>query len=165
MLYQRRFSRAAIIGACWAPLILIFIVLAALWVTPVVRVTSTEQGVSAIYNSLLIIIITVQFFLLGLTAPFGTTILGFVAITHIRYSAGRLYGMGLALFDALLFPLVALDIAIFGFLTLLFRIPAVLPLPPISLALLSAVPICIVFDILIIRWAWRKVNLKSSDAV
>jgi len=46
--------------------------------------------------------------LLGLSAPFGTTILGIVAISHIRRSAGRIYGMGLALFDAVLFPLILL---------------------------------------------------------
>lgn len=31
---------------------------------------------------------------LGLTAPFGTTILGWVAVTQIRRSGGRLYGLG-----------------------------------------------------------------------
>ena len=47
--------------------------------------------------------------LIGLSALFGTTILGLVAISHIRHSAGRLYGMGLAVFDAVLFPLLLLD--------------------------------------------------------
>jgi protein involved in polysaccharide export with SLBB domain len=44
-----------------------------------------------------------------LTAPIGVSLLGYVAISQIRHSRGRLYGLGLALFDALLFPLLALD--------------------------------------------------------
>ena len=44
--------------------------------------------------------------LVGLAAAFVTTILGMVSIAHIHHSAGRLYGTGLALFDALLFPLL-----------------------------------------------------------
>ena len=48
-------------------------------------------------------------FVSGITAPFGATILGAVSISQIRHSAGRLYGLGLALFDALLFPLLLLD--------------------------------------------------------
>ncbi|MDQ3441503.1 MAG: hypothetical protein M3478_14260, partial [Planctomycetota bacterium] len=43
------------------------------------------------------------------TAPFGATILGLIAISQIRQSAGRLYGMPLAIFDTLLFPLLLLD--------------------------------------------------------
>jgi len=58
------------------------------------------------------LILIVPLLLLGFSSVFGTTILGFVSISHIRNSAGRLYGMGLALFDALLFPLLALDVAI-----------------------------------------------------
>ncbi len=47
--------------------------------------------------------------LIAVAAPFGTTILGFVAIGQIRRSAGKLYGLHLAVFDALLFPLLLLD--------------------------------------------------------
>ena len=46
---------------------------------------------------------------LGITAPFGTTILGWIAVSQIRRSAGKLYGMWLAVFDGLLFPLLLLD--------------------------------------------------------
>jgi hypothetical protein len=48
------------------------------------------------------------------TAPFGTTILGLVAISQIRQSVGRLYGMPLAIFDTLVFPLLLLDALIVG---------------------------------------------------
>src|SRR5206468_2230726 len=37
---------------------------------------------------------------------------GWVAVGQIRRSAGRLYGLRLAVFDGLLFPLMVLDIAI-----------------------------------------------------
>ena len=43
------------------------------------------------------------------TASFGATILGLVAIGQIKRSKGRLYGMPLAVFDTLVFPLLSLD--------------------------------------------------------
>jgi hypothetical protein len=46
--------------------------------------------------------------LLGFAALFGTTILGWIAVSQIRGSAGKLRGMWLAVFDGLLFPLLAL---------------------------------------------------------
>ncbi|MGB7158600.1 MAG: serine/threonine-protein kinase, partial [Tepidisphaeraceae bacterium] len=51
---------------------------------------------------------------IAFTAPFGATILGLVAINQIRQSRGRLYGMPLALFDTLLYPLLLLDTLIVG---------------------------------------------------
>jgi hypothetical protein len=39
-------------------------------------------------------------------------VLGWIAIAQIRHSSGKLYGLGLAAFDALAFPIVALDAAI-----------------------------------------------------
>ena len=48
------------------------------------------------------------------TAPFGATILGIIAISQIRQSVGRLYGMPLAIFDTLVFPLLLLDALIVG---------------------------------------------------
>lgn len=43
---------------------------------------------------------------LGLTSPFGTTILGLVSISQIRNSRGKLHGLPLAAADALLYPLL-----------------------------------------------------------
>jgi hypothetical protein len=42
------------------------------------------------------------------------TILGWLAVGQIRRSAGKLRGLGLAVFDGLLFPLLALDFVIAG---------------------------------------------------
>jgi hypothetical protein len=50
--------------------------------------------------------------ILGVAGPFGTTILGWVAVAQIRQSAGRIHGLYLALFDGLLFPLMTLSAVI-----------------------------------------------------
>ena len=177
---QPRFSRAAIVGACWAALFLLLPLLAVMFFMHSQRISllnpgpmrleMTDQvrriilpaphstgGVSLLGFLLLILLPS----MLAVSSVFGTTILGFVAISHIRNSAGRLYGMGLALFDALLFPLLLLNAAIITCFWLVFRIPVLLPLPGVfklGFALLLAAAICIVIDFLIVRWAWRKAN-------
>jgi len=76
-------------------------------ITPIALMALLQQSIS--WGGLLIIAAAVPG-LIGLAAPFGTTILGFSAIHHIRCSAGKLYGLPLAVFDALLFPLLLLDV-------------------------------------------------------
>ncbi len=49
------------------------------------------------------------FLIVGLAAVFGTTILGWIAVSQVRHAGGLLYGMGLAVFYGLLFPLLAFD--------------------------------------------------------
>ncbi len=97
-----RFSRKAIVGACWAFLSL-------LAAGPAVIVV---RGVAL--GSLELILLAI-IMLPGLTAPFGTTILGWMAVAEIRGSGGRLRGLGLALYDGLLFPLLLLNALIIGF--------------------------------------------------
>jgi hypothetical protein len=46
---------------------------------------------------------------LGWAAPFAATVLGLLAIGQIQRSNGTKYGLSLALFDALLFPLLLID--------------------------------------------------------
>jgi predicted Ser/Thr protein kinase len=77
-----RFSRAAIVGAVCAPLCIIS---------------------EALFH-------TAPF--VTLTALFVTTITGWMAVSQIRRSAGRLYGMWLAVLDGLLFPVLLLDAGI-----------------------------------------------------
>ncbi len=111
-----RFSRVAIAGAFWIPLV----VLAAItWVSMMSEsprrhsvpwyVFDPGGGLRWYANIAVFIILP-----LGLTAPFGTTILGWIAVSQIRRSAGKLYGLGLAVFDGLFFPLLALAVAIAG---------------------------------------------------
>ncbi|HTX22223.1 MAG TPA: protein kinase [Candidatus Aquilonibacter sp.] len=49
---------------------------------------------------------------LALLFAFVVTILGWIAVTQIRHSAGKLYGLWLAVFDGLFFPLLVVDGAI-----------------------------------------------------
>lgn len=56
-----------------------------------------------------------------LIAPFGATALGWIAVGRIRHSAGRVYGLGLALFDGLVFPLLLLDALIIGVVLFVLR--------------------------------------------
>ena len=78
---------------------------------------------------------------------------------QIRRSAGRLYGLGLALFDALLFPLLALDGLIggcwYGFLKSVVGEHAE---PDTSLVLSAALLTSVVVDFLIVRSAWRAAS-------
>ena len=100
-----RFSRAAIWGATWVPL---FFTLALVFFGK--KVVSGEDHGPAWWQTLL----TFTLLPLGVAAPFGTTILGWISVTQIRRSAGKLYGLGLAVFDGLLFPLLMLDALVIG---------------------------------------------------
>ncbi len=81
----------------------------------------------------------------AMTAPIGTTILGWVAVGRIRRSEGRLYGLGLAVFDGLLFPLLGLDAIIFASGT---------PVPAI---------VSLVVDCAIVYWVWRSLRVPAGD--
>src|SRR6185369_778232 len=100
-----RFSRAAIVGACWVPFT---------FLSFVAVVLASNQGLSGPtagpeWWQLAILIPALT---LGVTGPFGTTILGWVAVAQIRRSAGRIHGLQLALFDGLVFPLMTLNAVI-----------------------------------------------------
>ena len=107
-------------------------------------------------------------------APIGVPIMGYCAIHKIRRSEGRLYGLPLALFDALFFPLLALDGLIlwawyFG-LHLLdehkinpdgsFTASSVSK----SAILLMTLLTCAAVDFIVIRWAWRAASRPLSGS-
>jgi len=106
---EPRLSRLAISGAIWAPLFFVMVLASMIAVT----VPEGRPPELAWWQLLL------SFTLLpmGVAAPFGTTILGAVAIAKIKRSAGRLYGLRLAIADAFLFPLLTLFLAIAGSIT------------------------------------------------
>jgi serine/threonine protein kinase len=143
-----RFSRAAIVGACCAPLAILLLVPPLVLTDP--KPLRSSEFFIMMRETTGGFVLVILFALVGLAALFVTTILGIVSITHIRQSAGRLYGMGLALFDALLFPVLALNAAIIAvFLSAGMGI---------SEAVILTLIICGLLDRFLIRWAWRKAN-------
>ncbi|MFA7237838.1 MAG: protein kinase, partial [Phycisphaeraceae bacterium] len=156
---EPRFSRTAIIGA----------VLAVVGVS----VFSLLRAASLDFLGVLLIS----------AGPIASAILcGIVSISQIRHSAGRLYGLGLAMFDALFFSLLVLDGLLLwswrGIIRILIDfysnpspVPPglhVSPPPMIRVAnmvskyqvivFLIGVVVVLVLDSLIIRWAWRAAN-------
>ncbi|MDI1311144.1 serine/threonine-protein kinase, partial [Prosthecobacter sp.] len=93
-----RYSRAAIVGACWVPVTFLSFVAVAM-------VSFQVRGDPASGPEWWQLAILIPALILGVTGPFGTTILGWVAVSQIRRSAGRILGLPLALFDGLLYPL------------------------------------------------------------
>src|SRR5262245_56114440 len=94
--------------------------------------------------------------LIVVTAPIGATILGCVALSQIRRSGGKLYGLGLALFDALVFPLLVLDAGISLVWYVFARgfqhwTESVYPARITLLTILTS----LVVDALLVRAAWR----------
>ncbi len=97
------------------------------------------------------------------------TLCGWIAVSQIRRSAGKLHGMWLAVFDGLLFPLLVLDALIIGG----FWLGIVVYLVNTSVSgvsgqgkpwaaywwlVLAAIFFCVLIDYLIIRRVWRAVN-------
>ncbi len=126
---QPRLSRTALVGAAWAFGFLLFalgsFIIAAYSQFPDGKRPQTAAQMVMLLNirwdtamspstPWLEKVLEITIMLVGLTAPFGATILGYQALSQIRFSAGRVYGLGLALFDLLFFPLVAVDYLAMG---------------------------------------------------
>jgi hypothetical protein len=96
-----KLSTLAALGAAWASLFFLMLILSAVrgntLVLPEIR--------PPLWHMLLDYVIQP----LGWSAPIAATVLGLLAIGRIQKSDGTLYGLSLALFDALLFPLLLLD--------------------------------------------------------
>ena len=104
--------------------------------------------------------------LLTLTAPFGATIFGWIAIVQIRRSGGALYGLVLAVADGLLFPLLALDLLIGGTAAFFLRSSENFsPGSPLPIRLAGlAIGLIAWMDFLIARRVWRAVNKQGADS-
>lgn len=147
-----RFSRTAIVGAVWAPLLFValFATMFTWFQTTGVEGPSSPPPRPSIWLLILIGVAT----LLGLAAPFATTILGCVAIGQIRRSDGKLYGLPLAVVDAMLFPLLLLDIVIWLAVAYVIAILG-LTSDTRAVALFVSLPIMAVVDYVLARKAWR----------
>jgi len=158
-----RFSRTAIVGAAW--LAWFFAVVPAfLWHEG----RTHEFGNAGPFASPLMFFVCIAIVLPTFITPFGATLLGWIAVSQIRRSAGKLYGLWLAVFDGLFFPLLVVDGAIAWLWLVLAKLFArqVLGLQNslfldvwdltiwVSLALASVALV----DWLIIRRVWRAVN-------
>jgi hypothetical protein len=171
ILPPERFSRKAVIGACWAP----FFFLAALLHFLVAEVTTTPVGAAnlpARSTEWWQILLSVTVLPLGLAAPFGTTILGWIAVGDIRRARGRISGLPLAVFDGLFFPLVALDVLlIWAWMAIVNGLNGQAVFEPFHagevsvLTKLGAASICVMVDLWIIRRVWRAVQLEGGAPV
>ena len=158
---EPRLSRLAVIGAIWAPF---FLSLTLFFYAK--AVPAAEYHGPAWWQLVLGVVLSA----IGLTAPFGTTILGWLAVAQIRRSAGRLYGLGLALFDGLLYPLLALDGLIgwcwsFVLHRLLELNPPADGVPTVNneALMLATILTSLAVDAAIVWWAWRMVR-KPVDS-
>ena len=152
-----RFSRTAIAGACWTTFVVVGLVPLFIALKPV----SVPAGSPPVGVSWLVLLIGLPLALLGLTAPFITTIFGWVAVSQIRRSAGKLYGMWLAVFDGLLFPLLAVDAVLLAVCMITADAITGTDSPENrarAACILGWVLLSLMIDWLIIRAVWRAVN-------
>jgi len=159
-----RLSSTAVVGASWAVYVAIYAgqLLARRYVSPDALNASAWWGMLSLFG---------QSDLLALTAVIGTTILGWVAVAQIRRSEGRRYGLWLAVFDGLLFPLLVLDGVMVGAAFLMFTpLDQLLSrqVPPVGIPLLLLEPAALGLmawvDFLIIRRVWRAVSRPRAGS-
>lgn len=108
-----RLSKSAVFGALWA---IPFFICVPLFFFIVPAVTNPSSAAETPMWQF----IRLQGLIATMTAPFGATLLGVIAISQIRHSQGRLYGRGLAVGTALLFPLLATFPVCFGLVVFAF---------------------------------------------
>ena len=136
-----RFSRMAAIGAACAAffLVVLFRYFHGRWMPGFLLHSSVRWG--------------------GLLA---TTVIGWIAVSQIRHSAGKLRGLKLAVFSGLLFPLLSLD----GLLVFICYSVSVTmagisstrdhPQPLV----ISAIGLSLIVDWLIVHWTWRALRKR-----
>ena len=137
---NRRISRFSIIGAIILPFGFFFVFL----FIPVS--TSTSATSATLWQNVL------RFTLLpvSIIAPFASTALGLLGISEIRKSDGRIYGLPLAVFVSLFYPIILLDVLLFivGWSLLGdIQVSSIIPLAWLTMVL--------VIDYIIVRLTWR----------
>lgn len=162
-------SRKAIIGALIIALPFMMSLLIGLLTYVPMAVQHSAQPVGPIHRT----VPEFGIFFVALIAPFAiggpiaTTILGFLAIKDIRHSNGRIVGLPLAVFDALLYPLLLLDLMIVVALVSLGRLATHLAMfrnfeshglsqPILLLSILMGFAMCFLADFFIVRAVWQN---------
>jgi predicted Ser/Thr protein kinase len=107
---KKRFSGFSIAGACCIPIGIVF--------------AGALGAVFEPHGALQYTHVAVLYCLAGV---FGATLFGWMAVSQIRQSAGRIRGLKLAVFDGLLFPLLFLDVLIFSVIAFVVRVFASRP--------------------------------------
>jgi tRNA A-37 threonylcarbamoyl transferase component Bud32 len=167
------FSPAAIIAAGWITMCIV-VVPPFLW-----HETKTHEFErSGPFSNLLSVLVFLVFFLPAITAPVGGTLLGWIAVSQIRRSAGKLYGMWLAVFDGLFFPLLIIDGLVGGLWFLVIKVVVIffqhsahgssidgreIDFVCLVIWLLLTVATSGVIDYLGISRVWRAVNNESHQ--
>ena len=102
---------------------------------------------------------------LGWDAWAATPVLGSLALDQIRTSKGRLYGLSLALFDVVLFPLLTLDGIVYWACLAINRLlggsNASDDITSIAVAQVLPVVACVLCDYFLVTWLWRIVQRDS----
>ena len=117
-------------------------------------------------------LISLSFLDMAWFGGFGSTVLGWMAVSEIQRSDGRVRGLWLAVFDVLLFPLLTVNAAMVAvyakFITPIRNQPYPAMVSPswpfivIGLGLLTLL-LVVLLDFLVVRAVWRRLN-KSHTA-
>lgn len=140
---RARFSRYPIIGAILLP----FGIGLALLFFPIFP--SDNGSVPTIWQWVLRLTILP----LGILAPFACTALGFLGISEIRKSSGRVIGLPLSFFVAIFYPIIFLDLLIYWITASNFSATDYW-----NIVLALCIIIILVLDYVIIKAGWKAVN-------
>jgi hypothetical protein len=155
-----RFSAMAVVAAVWSILGLIAIPVTSVLYFGLQEAVPASAGAPHPHMSFLALIITVVVTLLTLTAPLGSTILGWVAISRIRHSGGRLIGLGLALFAGLIYLLLLVDAVLAAGLPAIIAAITGVGVSPLEIVML--LPVLLVVDGLLAWWVWRRASVPPG---
>lgn len=138
---ERHFSRSAIVGTALLP----FGFFLVLFVNP--RISLTFPTGESTWQLML----SYALLLLAATAPFASTILGLLSISQIRSSDGMVYGLPLAVFTSLFYPVIVLSLIL-----VLIGWSFLASISGSSLIPLAWLFVILLIDYLIVRFAWKK---------
>jgi serine/threonine protein kinase len=156
---EPRFSRTAIAGVCLVPLLVAIIV------------PGLALGESTSSSGRAQMLLLPGRVALSFAFALGTTLLGCIAVSQIRRSAGKLHGLWLAVFDGLLFPLLALDCLIWFVCSVGIHQLSPGSYEPATRILFATFTlgvstiISLLLDLIVVWLVWRAVNRRVVPPV